>query len=277
MGDRTEAPSIDPAIQQYMNALNEQYSILESSLPGQRAGQESIIRGTYDTSMANLAEQEAANRAMLDRQRETTESRQARTLRDLANAMTQSYNTFSGQLGALGAGHSSAAQTMLPYALSRAEAKQRGAITADAGEKLADIDAREAQLAGIVTQERRSLDNQRDTQLIQLSQWYDNAMNQIRASKAQDKSQMAAQLLNQAMVQMQNIQQQAAQRQSALEQWAMNNSQNLAQIRQNLSSISDPSLLGSFQGYTPINMLGSMSGARGPQFGGFATEEERRI
>src|SRR5690606_22517144 len=124
-------------------------------------------------------------------QRNRVETNQVRNLKDLANSIGQSFNTFSNQLGVMGAGDSSAAKVMLPYALSRFGAQGRGLITRQSADAYAGIDEREADLNKQVMLEISRLDKARMNEMGALSDWFNNARFQIAQMKGQDVRSMA--------------------------------------------------------------------------------------
>jgi exonuclease VII large subunit len=81
---------------------------------------------------------------------------------------------------------------------------------------------------------------------MEVANWFAQAQSQLRQAKAQgmlqkgqDLANLSKQLLQQAQNQMLATQQEATNRRSMLDQWALNNSQTITQAKQNLASTSN--------------------------------------
>ena len=134
-GNPTPTPTGDPKPQepnQYVQYLNNLYSSLGSAydkmsgeLNPMYDRRKQGIEDIYNSGVQNIDLQQQGGLDTLNTQRQGVETNQVRSLKDLSNAITQSYGSFSNQLGNMGAGYSSASILMIPYALSRTEAQQR--------------------------------------------------------------------------------------------------------------------------------------------------------
>lgn len=236
-------------LQDYIDSLNSQYGQMESSLNPMYSQQEGAINQQYQGGLRNIDLQAQEGQRTLDGQTSTVQTNQTNNLRDLADAVRNSYQSFSNQLGAYGAGDSSASNVMLPYALSRMEAKQRGNVTQQTGQLLGDIEGRRATLNNAVMQEKNKLDMEKGNQLSQLAQWFNQAKSTLAQQKGANVIQGSQQILQNAINEMNNINNAYSQKQSALQQWAMNNSTNLGALKSNMAAMTDPSLLGTLPTY----------------------------
>lgn len=242
----------DP-LQDYRNTVMQTYGDLEGRLDPWRADQERGVNNLYNSSLQDINLQKKAGLDSLTGQRQRVETNQIRNLKDLSNAIGQSFNTFSNQLGVMGAGDSSAAKTMLPYALSRMEAQQRGGITRQTADAMGGIDEREGQLNNLVMSETNKLNQARMQEMNAIADWFNNAKFQISQMRGQDVRGMAENALNQALQRANEVNQQYTNRQNALRDWATSTAQNIGQLRSNLNAVSDPRLLGNLPQFTGVN------------------------
>lgn len=252
----------DP-LQAYRDQLNQSYANLENQLTPWKQQQEQGIQDIYNNSLQDINLQKDAGLSSLNNQRGRVETNQVRNLKDLASAMGQSFNSYANQLGVMGAGDSSAAKVMLPYALSRTEAQQRGEITRGSQDAYSGIDERESNLHNMVLQETNNLNKAKMQEMNSIADWFNNAKYQIAQMKGQDVRGMAENVLMQALQAADQVNQQYTARQNSLRDWATSVSTNVGQLKTNLNAVSDPSLLGNLPqmspvgsritGYTPAN------------------------
>lgn len=273
--------SINSGYDAYFNQLND---ILNTGLPQQRTAQEQIAQSQYDQGLNQLGTQKTLGLQDLQTQRDQATTQQNKTLKDIANNVSNLFQSGNTYLGALGAGDSSAAN-QYAYALTKLGSKQRGDVQSQYAQIQNDISGRESRLNEIYNGEVNNLAYQRDQQIAGIAQWFgeqQNALKQAQAqgqlSKGQDLAQLSQNLLNVALQNLQNIQSEAANRRQALDQWAINNAQNINQIKANLSQVSDinpifPQAQG-IQGMPSVN-TGGFGGGAPIGFGG-TTEDKQR-
>lgn len=262
----TPQPTPDSGPSQYEQYLNNLYSSLgsaynkmSSDLNPMYESRKKSIEDMTASQLSNIDLQQQQGLDTLGTQREGVATNQVRNLKDLSNAISQSYNTFANQLGNMGAGDSSASRVMLPYALSRTEAQQRGQINRTTADKIGEINARETQLKNTVMQEKNNLNQAKMSELAQLGEWFDNAKMQISQMRLSDARAAGENALNLALQQMQRIQSNYDNRAAALDSWAISNSQNLAQLKSNLGAMTDPSLVGQLPSFN-LSGLGANQG-----------------
>ncbi len=273
-------PSVDREYENYLNTIKSTYRNLEAQLDPWKAQSEGYINEQYNLGKADIDLAKQAGLDALQRQRNLVQTNQVRNLKDLANSIGQSFNTFSNQLGVMGAGDSSAAKVMMPYALSRLEAQQRGGITRQSADAYQGIDERESQLNTAVLQETNRLNQTRMSEMAALADWFNNARFQISQMKGQDLRGLSENILSQALQRAQEINSQYTARQNALRDWATSISQNIGQLKANLGQVTDPRLLGqlpqyqatptAFSGFTPTNY-------QAPAGFGFGQDDERLV
>lgn len=228
---------------QYLSSLDQQLY----SLGDQRTAQEGIANSQFNQGVNTLDLSRTQGMDQLANQRVQAEQNQAKTLRDLGANLKNSFMAGNVYLGSRGAGDSSAAN-QYAFALTKMGSQQRGDIMNNTSNIMNDIAGRETNLTNIYNTEKKNLQEGLNQQISGIAQWYSQAIQglqmqkaQGQLSKSQDLQSLSKDILNQALSQLSTYQQQAAQRQASLDSWAMNNSKNLSQLKQNLSSVASPS------------------------------------
>lgn len=225
------------------NAYFQQLDSMLGGLDPQKSAQEGVVNNNYNQSVTDLGTSRDQSQSALDRQRGLTEQNQSKNLRDLADNIINSMTAGNVFLGSRGAGDSSAAN-QYSYALTKLGSKQRTGIVNNTSNILNDIGDRESQLNNVYTTELGRLNTDKENKLLGVSQWFAEAQNQIKGmvasgklNQGKDLAQLSSQLLNNALQQIAAIDQDNRGRRDALEQWALNNSQNVQGLQSNLQSI----------------------------------------
>lgn len=234
------------------NAINSGYDsyfsqlddVLNNGLPSQRAAQEGIVGSQYQQGVNDLTTQKNLGVQDLNAQRTKATAQQGRTLQDISDNIRNLFTAGNVYLGSRGAGDSSAAN-QYSYALTKLGSKQRGDVTSQYADINNDIDGRETRLNEIYNQQLTNQGLERDQKLNSIAQWFGEQQNALKMAKAQgqlsrgqDLASLSQQLLNQALQQVQNIQAEAANQRSLLDQWAANHATSIGELRNNLSSVS---------------------------------------
>jgi len=260
----------------YFNSLND---VLNNGLPSQRAAQESIANSQYDQGVNQLNTQKNLGLQDLGTQRTNANTQQAKTLNDLSANIRNLFQSGNVYLGARGAADSSAAN-QYSYALTKLGSQQRGDVTAQYANIQNDINGRESRLNEIYNGEVNNLASQRDQQISGIAQWFSeqqNALKQAQAQgqlqKGQDLASLSQNLLNVALQQLQNVQAEAVNRKSALDQWAMNHSNDINQLKSNLSQVSTTNY--TMPTAAPIGGI-SGTGTTAPSLFGFSNNTDQQ-
>lgn len=253
-GNPTPTPTGDPKpsgpsdYEQYLNSLystlGSAYNKMEGDLTPMYDRRAQGINDIFNSANQGIDLQGQQGQNTINSQRQGVETNQVRSLKDLSNAITQSYGSFSNQLGNMGAGDSSASRVMLPYALSRTEAQQRGQLNRTTADQMSKINESEAKLKSDVMIEKNKLEQGKIGEMASLGEWFDNAKMQISQMRLGDAKAAGAQVMELALKKLQGIEDTYNNKKTALESWALSNSSNLAQLKQNMSATTDPSLLG---------------------------------
>lgn len=237
-GENYTGPSAEDLFNQawsgYTDSLNQQLQGLE----GQKTSQLGTAQSTLDTGNKNLGLQYDTNKAQI-------EGQQTKTLGDLGDAMRNYWSQGNAMLGTRGASDSSAAG-MYSYALTKLGNKQRGDV-------MSDYSGRLNNLKSVYDQNKNTLQNDYNTQVGQIGQWFSEAQNAIRGLQGQAAQQKGQQILDYGMQLLQQQQQAYQQKQGLLDQWVTNHATTLQQAMQGmgLNSQNMPgftSLFGGLQG-----------------------------
>jgi len=217
--------------------------MLNEGLPAQQTAQTGLAKSQYTQGMAALQPQLSEGQLELQRQREKTETGQVRTLRDLSANLRNAFMAGNVYLGARRAGDSSAAN-QYAYALTKLGSRQRGDVMKQGSDIMKEIGDREFKLKNIYNTETNRLGSERDQKIMQIASWFaeqQNALRQAQAqgqlAKGQDLASVSKTMLNQALAQLNFVTQEAANRRTALDQWAMNNATSIQQVKTNMQQV----------------------------------------
>lgn len=238
------------AREQVRNDINSGYSAFFSNLdaqlgklPGQEQQTRQIVDNNYNQGLSDINAQKESSLGDLNTQRRKTQEGQVSSLNDLAENIRNLFRTGSVKLGALGAGDSSAAN-QYSYAIGKLGSKQRGNILTQTRSIENDIQDREAKLNNIVTQETAKLKTNRDNKIIEIAQWYQDKVSELQNMKAQGQLQkgqslaaLSTQLLQVAQQRLMQADADVRNQQNLLTQWAVNQSNTLGELKNNLAQV----------------------------------------
>lgn len=265
---------------QYINSLNDQLGGLET----QKAGQEQIANAGFQQGVNTLGLQKTQGVQALGSERTALEQNQAKTLRDLVENQRQAFQAGNNFLGSRGASDSSAAK-QYSFALAKEAGRQRGDIMTNTSNQLQEINKREENLNNIYNTEVNNLEQIKQSQYGQIAQWFGDAQNKIKQmqasgqlNKSQDLASLSKDILNQAISEMNRINTDISGRRSALENWAMSNSKNIAELKANMQQASAFSAqlprAQEIAGTPQVDASGNMRTAF--SYGGLTEEEKRK-
>lgn len=212
-------------------------------LPGQQKGQEQIVNNNYSQGLTDINAQKESSLGDLNTQRRKNNESQVNSLNDIAENIRNLFQTGSVSLGARGAGDSSAVN-QYSYAIGKLGAKERGNVLNQTRSIENDIADRETKLNNIVTQETAKLKTNRDNQILQIAQWFQDKQSELQSMKAQGQLQRGQSLASLSMALLQEAQQRLIQadadaknQQSMLNQWAISHANTIGQLRSNLQQV----------------------------------------
>lgn len=157
--------NIDSGFNQYTNELTN----IENSYPAYQAADENLVNSTYGTITSGLQQGKQAAIDKLGIARNRVAETGKRSGADLAQNLRNMLRSGSLQLGAAGAGDSSAANVMMPYAYSKVAAHEQGNIQRNMNDQNLTLDEK-----GIDTETAFS------SELASAEQWKQGAIQGIR-------------------------------------------------------------------------------------------------
>lgn len=270
-GNPNPAPAAEDPYAQLRGDINQKWDSyfpyldqMANSLGAERTANEGIVSNTYRQGLSdlNLSNQEALN--TIGTQRRQVGERQVKSLKDITANLQNQYEAANNFLGAMGAGDSSA-KNMYSYALAKVGTQQRGDVMSQTSSIMNDIDAREVSVKRTYQNELQRLDTNKQNQLYQLASQFEQGFRSLSEARANGRLQrdtdiqnLSTQLYSAGMSRLQAIDTDYRNYRSRLDTWALNNSNSVAQAKQNLQAIQNVA-------YTPqqYRQMNTM-----PQFGG---------
>lgn len=255
-----------------------------TGLEGQRSAQEGIAGNQYDQGYNTLTNQRDIGVNDLNSDRTETQQNQAKTLRDLSSNIRNSFMAGNIYLGSRGAGDSSAAN-QYSYALTKLGNRQRSDVMGQTSNIMNDINDREFQLKNTYDTSIKNLQSERDAKINQIAEWFNGAQNQIKQAiaegglnKSQDLANLSKDILTRSLTAIDRINEDVRNRQSALESWAMSNSDTIQQLRSNMGQIANftPQLPG-YQPVTGTPQVDSTGNLRVPAGFGSGADEKKDL
>jgi len=263
---------------QYINSLNDQIGGLQS----QRGAQEATIGSQYGQGVNQLNLQKEQGLQDLGKQKESAQQNQVKNLRDISSNIKNSFMAGNNYLGSMGAGDSSAAN-QYAFALTKMGTQQRSDVMQNTANIINDIQGRETNLNNVYNSEINNLGFERDQAINGVAQWFADAQNQIKQmqaqgqlNKSQDLANLSKDIYNQALKRLDDVNSYAQQKQAALDQWAINQSTNINQVKQNLAAVSNVSYnQPQAQGLVGTPSVDSSGNMITPRFFGGTNEKDR--
>lgn len=229
----------------YNNYFQQLDSMLNNDLPTQYGNQNQIVNNSYNQGITDLDSQNRIGMSDLQGQRTEVTQNQNKNLKDMAENIRNLFMTGNVMLGSRGAGDSSASK-QYSYALTKLGNKARGDITSQAAGSMDQIRQREFKLSETYNTEKSRLATEKQNKILEISSWLSEQQNQIRQAKASgelskstDLANLSKNLLDQALSALNQANSEITNRNSMLDQWAINNSKNIAQLKSNFEGISN--------------------------------------
>ena len=247
------------------SAINQGYDSYFQSLdqmiggvPNQQKGQEQIVNNSYNQGLTDINAQKESSMGDLATSRRKVGEQQVKSLTDIGDNIQNLFRTANTVLGIRGAGDSSAAGKA-GYAITKMASKQRADVLSQTRSLEGDIADREAKVNNIVTQEISKLKTERDNNIIQVAQYFQDKLDGYLQAKAQGKLQKGMSLASLSTQLLQNAQQALMQadadyknKNNTLMSWAASNSKTIGELKSNLAQLTtmgDPNIqTGQMQG-----------------------------
>lgn len=212
-----------------------------SELPGNQALLEGKIESGSEARRGLVNEQLSGLLNTLSGQEDTTRQNTQRSLRDLAEDQRNTTTSLARQLGARGAGDTSAGD-YASAAIGRQGLKQRGQALEQQKSLLGEIDNRRFQTQNIANQEIQRIEADKQDRLFNLTkefqtikQQLQDARNNASFEELQTINEYDAQLSSDLQSRLQDLNDQQNSQKQAIEQWNREQEAKYAQAQQRLS------------------------------------------
>lgn len=196
----------------------------------------------YEQLFGGLTEQKQTNLDKLQAGRGEVNARQASSIKDLQNNLSNVLRGATMQFGAMGAGDTSATRTMLPYAYTKMAGQQEGSIRNQANQQLFEIDQEERDTELKFSEMWRQSETEKETQLQGIKDYYGNAIKNVQyalaqapAEKAQALANLNQSLLAEAQANLRNLEAYDRQQKDDIKKWATNRVSELNNLKLQLS------------------------------------------
>lgn len=239
----------------YITGLDDMLNGLDT----QKGHMENIQAGQLKQWETTLGAQREEGLEDLQGEREKTTANQQSNFNKLAEDLRNQMRAGNIYLGARGAGDSSASN-MYSYALGRQGNQIRGDLMAQTAGIQNEINKREGNLNRIYNTEINNAQTEYNNGMSEIARWFAEKQTEIGQMKNQaglDKNlslaQLSMDLLNQARQAAQELQDHFIAKQDALDQWAINNSNSINEVKSNLAQLANY--------YAPGLTMGKVQGA----------------
>lgn len=222
--------------EQARNEINLGYDQYLSKLGGLETGygqqrDESLTSASkiYDQIFGGLADQKKTNMEKLAAGKTQVQDRTTSSIKDLQQNLSNVVRGMGMQLGAMGAGDTSASKVMMPYAYTKIAGQQEGSIRNQSNAQLFEIDQQERDTELQFTEMNRQTEIEKENQLQGIRDYYGDAIKNIQMAmanapldKAKDLASLSQSLLSEAMSNLRTVEARIDQRKNDIKTWATN-------------------------------------------------------
>ena len=220
--------------EQARNEINSGYDQYVSKLGGLETGygqqrDESLTSASkiYDQIFGGLADQKKTNMEKLAASKTQVKDTTNFSIKDLQQNLSNIVRGMGMQLGAMGAGDTSASKVMMPYAYTKIAGQQEGSIRNQSNQQLFEIDQQERDTELQFTEMNRQTEIEKENQLQGIRDYYGDAIRNVQMAmtnapldKAKDLASLSQSLLSEAMSNLRNLETETRQRQNDIKNWA---------------------------------------------------------
>jgi hypothetical protein len=156
--------NIESGFNQYLSNLDR----LAGLIPQMQQEQQGYLNQQFNSMLGQLGTEKQAAEQQIGTYRQDVQARKQAGMDEISQNLRNLMKATEMQLGAMGAGSSSAAQVIAPYALSKQGSRAQAQVIKGANDQLAELD-------------RKMIDVQKtyDTQKSQIEQWKADKMSEI--------------------------------------------------------------------------------------------------
>jgi len=184
---------------------------------------------TYDTIFGGLNTQKQVNLDKLEANRGEVKTREARSIQDLKQNLGNVVRGTSMQLGAMGAGDTSAANVVMPYAYTKLAGTQEGTIRRQSNDQQFQIDQSEKDTELEFSKMWTQTETEKEAKLQDIKTYYGDRIRNVQLALAsapterqQQLSNLSLGLLQEARAKLSAIEAEDRQRKSDIKVWATN-------------------------------------------------------
>lgn len=200
---------------------------LSRQLQGYQQQDESSTRGMFDQVIGGVQSARDTGLQKLGYAREDVGQRTGSAINDLQQNLRNLMRATGMQLGAMGAGDSSASEIMAPYAFSKVGSNARAEVMNNANSQYNDINMKEQDIITTYDQEKTRLESDKISALSAIAQDYRNkfvriqeAKNYANEAEKDALNNLEVSLLNDVSNKLSAVQNYVLQRNAELDQWA---------------------------------------------------------
>lgn len=220
-----------------------EYDRQASYLPGWEQEDLGQVSATAGNVRQGLQDSLTNAKKSIDMSKQQVQSGVDKSVSDIRNSLTSLLKNAQGMIGSVGAGSSSAAQQLVPYAFSKMYAQQRGNIQGQANNQFTELDKKGLDVENQFNTQKMQLDQWEGDQMTSIKDKYRNLLMSINNARAGATGQRAVALqgvqegiLTQARNELATIQQEAANQRQALFQSALAQQERLGTAQQQMAS-----------------------------------------
>lgn len=263
---QVDSSAVTNEINSGFNDIFSQLDQLAGLIPGYQKQAEEGVRDTYGKISSGIGEAKANADKTIDLSKQQVQSGVDKSVLDIQNSLRSLLKGAQAQIGSLGAGNSSVAQTLLPYAFSKQYAQQRGNIQGQANSQFTDLAKKQLDVQTTFQQQKNDLDVWENNQMETIRQTYQSQLGEIAnarmnatGQRAQALAALQTNLLNQAYNELNTIRTNANQFKQNLQTWALDRLSTLEDSGKAIMSAGQytPQAIN----YAQIAGLGQMSGS----------------
>lgn len=211
---------------------------LAGFLPQYEQEDTQFVNQNFDLSLNNLTQAKEGSLNKLDTSRGQVRERKAQSIQDLQQDLRNQMNATNMRLGAMGAGNSSAAEVMAPYAYAKLGTQARTQLQNQSNSQLADLDMKEQDVIVTYDTEKTKVEQEKIDALNNIKSYYrdrflqiENAKSQVRDSEKASLENLQMSLLDDARNRLAQVQAYTLQRNAELESWVRNRTAQLQDMR----------------------------------------------
>lgn len=163
--------------------INNQLDNMAGLIPGQQKQAEAGVANTYSTLSSGIEDANTNANKTIDLTKQQIQGGVDKSVGDIQNSLRSLLKNAYNQVGAVGAGNSSVAQTLLPYAFSKQYGQQRANIQGQANSQFIDLAKKQLDVQTTYNQQKVSLGQWQNEQTQSIRDKYAGQLQDIANAK----------------------------------------------------------------------------------------------